>query len=131
MKYVLDANTLIYFFKNQGQVAQRLMACHSSEIAVPAIVYYELKVGIAKSNAPQKRLEQLTSFISQVSVLPFTEKEADVAAIIRARLEQNGTPIGPLDTLIAATALAHDAVLITHNTAEFTRVLGLKHSDWY
>jgi tRNA(fMet)-specific endonuclease VapC len=131
VKYLLDTNTVIYFFKGQGSVAQNLLTCHSSDIAISAIVYYELKVGIAKSTAPHKRAEQLSSFISQVDVLPFAEKESDIAASIRAKLEQSGTPIGPLDTLIAATALAHNRILVTRNTAEFSRVLGLNLLDWY
>lgn len=61
MKYLLDTNTLIYFFKNQGRVAHYLLACDTTDIALSSIVYYELKVGIEKSNAPQKRLAQLTS----------------------------------------------------------------------
>ena len=131
MKYLLDTNTLIYFFKYQGRVAQYLLACDTTEIALSSIVYYELKVGIAKSNAPQKRLAQLTSLVSQVTLLPFAEKEAGFAALVRAELERKGTPIGSLDTLIAATALAHQCVLITHNTAEFSRVAGLMLQDWY
>lgn len=131
MKYLLDTNTLIYFFKNQGRVAEALLACNSKEVGISSLVYYELKVGIAKSQSPQKRLEQLNALVSQIGVLPFGGEEADTAALIRANLEQKGMPIGPLDTLIAATAITHQCTLITHNTAEFSRVSGLLLQDWY
>jgi tRNA(fMet)-specific endonuclease VapC len=131
VKYLLDTNTLIYFFKNQGRVAEALLACNSKEVGIASLVYYELKVGIAKSQSPQKRLEQLNALVDQINVLPFSIKEADAAALIRANLEQKGLPIGPLDTLIAATAVTHQCTLITHNTAEFSRVSGLQLQDWY
>ena len=59
MKYVLDTNTLIYFFKGQGNVPQRLLATPPTEIGIPAIVLFELEVGFAKSKSPQKRKAQL------------------------------------------------------------------------
>jgi tRNA(fMet)-specific endonuclease VapC len=64
-------------------------------------------------------------------VLPFGEAEARAAARIRARLESEGRPIGPLNLLVAATALEQQAVLVTHNIKEFRRVKGLRVEDWY
>ena len=64
-------------------------------------------------------------------MLPFGPEEARVTAQLRARLESQGTPIGPLDTLIAGTALAHGGVLVTRNLREFARVPGLALEDWY
>lgn len=58
-------------------------------------------------------------------------EEAKAAAALRARLELEGTPIGPMDTLIAGTALAHRGVLVTRNVREFGRVAGLSVEDWY
>lgn len=129
--YCLDTNSLIYFFKNMGQVAENLLAKSPKDIGVPAIVVYELEVGIAKSNNPKKRKAQLNALLSQIEVLPFGHKEAEIAAKIRAFLEQQGTPIGAYDTLIAATALSHKATLVTHNTSEFKRVKNLEIEDWY
>lgn len=128
--YLLDTNTLIYFFKGMGQVAQRLLSCAPQSIAVSSITVFELKVGILKSQSPDKRSAQLDALLEQITVIGFAENEAEVAAKIRADLEKTGTPIGPLDTLIAATALAHNATLITHNLKEFTRVNGLKVESW-
>ncbi len=129
--FVLDTNTVIYFFKGQGDVAQNLLAQPPSRIFLPAIVVYELEVGLAKSQAPQKRRKQLQTLLNGITVLPFGENEARVTAKIRAALEQQGTPIGPYDTLIAGTAFAHGATLVTHNTREFQRVAGLQLQDWF
>ena len=129
--YVLDANSLVYFFKGMGRVGERLLSTPPREIALPAIVLYELEVGIAKSSSPEKRRAQLADFLSIVNVLPFAEAEAKASAKIRAALEKVGRPIGPLDTLIAGTAMSHGATLITHNVREFGRVEGLTIEDWF
>jgi tRNA(fMet)-specific endonuclease VapC len=129
--FVLDTNTLIYFFKGMGRVAEHLLITPPSEIAVPAIVYYELQVGIAKSTAPEKRMQQLDEMMGLVTLLPLHAAVARQAALTRAGLQRAGTPIGPMDNLIAGTALAHDGVLVTHNLAEFSRVKDLRIVDWY
>jgi tRNA(fMet)-specific endonuclease VapC len=131
MKYMLDTNTLIYFFKGHGRVAQHLLAVPPSEIGILAIVLYEIEVGIAKSTFPQKRKAQLEDFLSMVNVVPFGGTEARIAASLRARLERQGCPIGPYDILIAASALANNCTLVTHNKGEFARIDQLKIEDWY
>jgi len=129
--FVLDTNTLIYFFKGEGRVAANLLAHAPQEIGVPAVVLYELEVGIARSTAPDKRRRQLKDFMDVVRLLPFGPKEAKAAARIRVALERLGTPIGPYDVLIAATAEAQQAVLVTRNRRKFERVPGLQVEDWY
>ncbi|WP_197485167.1 type II toxin-antitoxin system VapC family toxin [Methylomonas koyamae] len=125
--YALDTNTVIYFFKGMGNVATHLFKLPPREIAIPAVVLYELQVGIAKSNSPEKRRNQL----NELSVLPFTAHETAITARIRVALEKAGTPIGPLDTMIAGIALANQATLVTHNTKEFSRIDGLRLEDWF
>ncbi|MBD2293403.1 type II toxin-antitoxin system VapC family toxin [Anabaena sphaerica FACHB-251] len=129
--YVLDTNTLIYYFKGQGQVAQNLANISAEEISIPTIVLFELQVGIAKSTSPAKRTQQLQQFLSRVKVIPFDRDAALAAATIRAELEQQGTPIGQIDVLIAGTAIALQSTLVTHNVNEFSRVSGLVIVDWY
>ena len=129
--YVLDTNTLIYFFKGLGKVAEKLLDTPPKEIGIPSIVIYELEVGIAKSTSPEKRTAQLADLLSLVNVLPFGLKEARSAAQIRVALEKQGQPIGPYDILIAATALANQAVLVTHNTKEFGKIGELQIEDWF
>jgi len=129
--YVLDTNTLIYFFKGMGNVASRLLSTPPNEISIPSIVIFELEVGIAKSTDPRKRQLQLQEMTTLVNILPFGEKEAKKTAQIRVRLEKRGLPIGQYDLLIAGIALTHRATLVTHNTQEFARIDSLALEDWY
>ena len=129
--YVLDTNTLIYFFRGDGRVAERLLATSPADVALPAVVVYELETGIAKSFDPAKRRGQLDQLLQVVAVLPFGAGEARAAAAVRAQLELAGTQIGPMDTLIAGTAVARRGVLVTRNAREFGRVPGLAVEDWY
>lgn len=129
--YMLDTNTLISLFRGDGRMAERLLATTPADIALPAVVVYELETGIARSSDSAKRRGQLDQLLQVVAVLPFGVEEAKAAAALRARLEGEGTPIGPMDTLIAGTALAHLGVLVTRNLREFGRVAGLSVEDWY
>ncbi|BAY19434.1 hypothetical protein NIES21_52960 [Anabaenopsis circularis NIES-21] len=129
--YVLDTNTLIYYFKGQGQVAQNLVQVSPKEIVISTIVLFELQVGIAKSSSPAKRTQQLQQLLSQVNLVSFEQPHALAAANIRAQLEQQGIPIGSLDILIAGTAIALQSTLVTHNIREFSRVTALAIADWY
>lgn len=137
--YILDTNTLIYYFKNQGNVAQNLEAVPSADIAISTIVLFELQVGLAKSTSPTKRSQQLQQLLSRVNLVPFDRAAALAAGSIRAQLEQQGTSIGPMDILIAGTAVALQGTIVTRNGREFSRVVGLPMPsgrsltivDWY
>ncbi len=129
--FILDTNTLIYFFKGMGGVSQRLLATPPSEIGIPTIVVYELEVGIAKSRSPSKRRAQLDVITGLVSILSFGREEAMASARLRAGLERAGSPIGPMDTLIAGTALSQGAVLVSRNLAEFERIRDLRVENWF
>ena len=129
--YMIDTNTLIYFFKGMGEVGENLFTHLPKDIFIPSIVIYELQVGIAKSNNPQKREQQLATLLEQVNIIEFGEREAKTSALIRADLEKKGTPIGPIDILIAGCAKAHNLTLVTHNTKEFMRVEELALKNWF
>ena len=131
MTYVLDTNSVIYFFKGMGKVSARLLSTPPREIGLPAVVLYELELGIAKSSVPETRRTQLEELVRRIRILPFGAGEARVTARIRAELERSGTPIGPMDFLIAGTAMHHGATLVTHNLKEFSRVEGLSLEDWF
>jgi len=128
--FILDTNTLIYFFKGLGSVADNLLAVSPKDIGIPAVVLYELEYGIAKSSSPKKRTKQLEELCALVEILTFGNKEAKTSATIRAVLEKKGTPIGPYDVMIAGTALSRQGVLVTNNTKEFRRVPKLQITDW-
>jgi len=85
---------------------------------------------VALSLQSENRRRALDAFLQVTRVLPFDEDAAPAAATLRRTLEQAGTPIGPLDTLIAGTAIAHSAILVTHNARELSRVRRLKTVDW-
>ncbi len=129
--YVLDTNTLIYFFKGTGSVSRFLLNTPPNSIGIPTVVLYELEVGIAKSASPEKRISQLKALTSIVNILPFGIAEVRCAAAIRANFEKNGIPIGPYDVLIAGTAVSNKGILVTHNTKEFERIEGLQLEDWF
>lgn len=128
--YILDTNTLLYFFKGIGKVADNLLAVSPKDIGLPAVVLYELEYGIARSTSPKKRMKQLEEFCALVEVLNFGNEEAKASAMLRASLEKKGTPIGPYDVMIAGTALSRQGILITSNTKEFRRVPRLQIIDW-
>jgi tRNA(fMet)-specific endonuclease VapC len=128
--YILDTNTLIYFFKGIGGVADKLLAVSPGDIGIPAVVLYELEYGIARSTSPKKRMKQLEELCALVEMLPFGTEEAKASATIRAVLEKKGTPIGPYDVMIAGTALSKQGTLVTNNTKEFRRVPKLQMIDW-
>ncbi len=129
--YVIDTNTLIYFFKGMGSVPDNFLGVSPKDIGIPSVVLYELEYGIAKSTSPRKRQAQLKELCSLVQILPFDDEAAKLSASIRASLEKKGNPIGPYDVLIAGTALANKGILVTNNTKEFTRVPNLKLDNWY
>jgi tRNA(fMet)-specific endonuclease VapC len=80
---------------------------------------------------PNKRRAQLDEMLGVIRLLPFDRQAAEASARIRAELEALGKPIGPIDTLIAGTALATGATLVSHNVKEFRRVPGLRVIDWF
>lgn len=129
--YALDTSTVVDYFRGRGQVAERLLATSLRDVALPTVVLYELELGVEKAGASPKRRSQLDELFRSVSLLPFGQAEAKAAARIRGDLESRGLPIGPYDVLIAATALARGAILVTHNTEEYSRVQGLRLEDWY
>ena len=130
---ILDSNTISYYFRGDPQVVPRLQALSPADIGVPAIVEYELRYGLLRlpPELAAPRLAALAQLLRPMQVLPFDSECAARAAQIRAELEAAGTPIGPHDTLIAATALRYQATLVTRNVREFSRVPGLQWLNWH
>lgn len=129
--YLLDTNTLIYFFKQQGQVAAHLRQAQASQIALPAVVLFELEYGLLRSTKPQAQQKGMDAIRAAYRVLPLDAKSAKSAAWVKHTLELAGAPIGPADQFIAGIALANDLTLITRNTREFSRVPGLRLENWF
>jgi tRNA(fMet)-specific endonuclease VapC len=129
--YALDTNTVLDYFRGKGQVAARLLATPPSEVGLPAIAAYEVWVGVLGSQNAKRRQVEYERFLAVVAILPFDAVAGRRAADLRLALERKGELIGPMDMLIAATALAHGATLVTRNVREFDRVPGLTVVNWH
>ena len=131
MKYLLDTNTCIRYINGRApQIRLRLHAVSRSEVAISTITIAEMFFGAAKSQTPDVSLKKQEEFIATLQQLIFDERAARIYGPLRANLERKGTPIGANDMLIAAIALVHDMILVTHNVGEFGRIPSLKIEDW-
>jgi tRNA(fMet)-specific endonuclease VapC len=130
MRYLLDTDTCIYLINAQrARVAANFARIAPGDVAISAIVAAELAFGIVKSGSSRNR-ERLEVFLSPLTIVAFDLAAAIVYGDLRAALERRGTPIGPLDMLIASHALALKLVLVTNNEREFKRVPGLRVENW-
>lgn len=131
MKYLLDTNTCIrHLNQRSATITARLHALNDTDIAVCSVVKGELYLGAMKSRTLEATLSKQRNFVERFTSLPFDDEAALHYARIRAELEIVGTPIGGNDLMIAAIALANGLTLVTHNTREFGRIVGLKIEDW-
>ena len=129
--FLLDTNMCIYLIK--GQPAQALARLQSLEIAtvgISSITLSELEYGVSRSSRPEQNKLALLEFLAPLEILPYDDDAAAMYGPIRASLERQGTPIGPLDTLIAAHALALGCTLVTNNKREFSRIPSLTVENW-
>jgi tRNA(fMet)-specific endonuclease VapC len=129
--YLLDTNVCIRYLNGRSVIIrERLEATDVDNIVVCSIVKAELFYGANKSKNPQRTLANQRQFLSLFVSLPFDDEAATIYGQIRAYLATQGTPIGANDLQIGAIALAHDLILVTHNTEEFSRVPRLRLEDW-
>ena len=130
MIYLLDTNICIYIInKRPAQVLARFDGLRYGDVGVSAITGAELCFGVAKSGSARNRAA-LEKFLAPLDLLPFDAAAMQVYGPLRADLQGRGQPIGSLDMLIAAHALALGATLVTNNLAEFGRVPGLPCENW-
>lgn len=131
MTYMLDTNICIYVMKQKPEkVLQRFKKEINGEMCISAITLAELEYGMKHSSNPVRNEQALLRFLAPLSVLTFDTEAAYEYGEIREYLQSKGTPIGPLDMLIAAHAKAEKLILVTNNTKEFERVPGLKLENW-
>ena len=131
MSYLFDTNVCIELLRGDSPQLRATMLSHQpSQIEIPAIVEAELLHGALKSLRVAENLRAVKAFLNQFAIVPFDSAAAAHYAATRRTLEQAGQIIGPLDLLIAATALAVDGILVTHNTTEFSRFPALRVEDW-
>lgn len=130
MLYLLDTNILSELIRNpSGTVAARVSAADANTICTSIIVACEMWFGAAKRNSLSLHTK-LADLFEQIPVVPLSNPAQHHYASLRSDLEKRGMPISANDTLIAAHALSLDAILVTDNEREFSRVSGLKLENW-
>jgi len=132
MMWMLDTNTCSYVLRRRPiEVKERFDVVGHEHLSISAVVLAELLFGAERHPTRGNEIRQdIADFRARLRVLPWSEPAAACYARIRAHLQRLGTPIGNMDLLIAAHALAADAILVSNNTAEFARVPGLRIEDW-
>ena len=130
ISYMLDTNICIYIINARPPaVLERFRRERLGSISISSVTAAELAFGVAKSGSARNR-EALEMFLAPLEVLPFDASAIWHYGDLRAALERRGEPIGALDTMIAAHAMASNTILVTNNTREFTRVAGLRLENW-
>jgi tRNA(fMet)-specific endonuclease VapC len=130
VRYLLDTNIASYIIKgNVPHVRERLLKAPMSEVGISVITEAELRFGVARLPHTAKLGRAVEEFLLRVEVLPWDSDAAQHYADLRATLEGQGEPMGNLDLMIAAQAIAAGTILVT-NDRVFRRVKGLKIEDW-
>ena len=130
VRYLLDTNMASYIIKgNFPHVRQNLQRVAMSEVGISAVTEAELRFGVLRKPQAVRQQVAVEEFILRVEILPWDSDAARHYAALRSALEDSGTPMGNLDMMISAQALASGAVLVTHDKV-FHRVKQLKIEDW-
>ncbi len=134
MNFLLDTNAVVALLRNKPtSVRERYRAAEAAGdyLALSSVVLFELWYGVAKSSQVPENSERLRILLSgDLDLLDFDDEDARTAGQVRAALEKAGTPIGAYDVLIAGQALRRGLTVVTANTSEFGRVVGLSWHDW-
>lgn len=131
MRFMLDTNTCVDLIRERDErILRRMKRRSPDDLCVSSVTLSELEYGAEKSAKPQKNRLALAEFMTPLAVVPYDDSVAPVYGRVRTALEKAGTPIGPLDTMIAAHALTLGLTLVTDNEREFRRVAGLKVQNW-
>ena len=130
--FVLDSCICIDLMRGNLPYAYKLMRKNDpSMFKIPAVVAAELYFGAENSERPSENYLKVEQFLQPFEILPFDDLCARAYAPVRKALYAQGKPIGPNDLLIAATAIAHQAALVSNNDREFARIEGLRLENWY
>ena len=127
--YMLDTDIAPYIIRGDHPEIIESFRKNFRNICVSAITTAELQYGAMKKNS-QSLIWKVFAFGQLVKSVAWTAKAASAYAVIRSDIEKQGTPIGAMDMLIAASAVAEEAILVTNNTQHFSRVKDLKIENW-
>jgi tRNA(fMet)-specific endonuclease VapC len=128
--HLLDTCTCIYTLNNRPKEVAQVLAKHTNSVAISSLTYYELMYGACLSNNPERQLKTIEAFTALLPILNFDQNAARHSGRIRSELKRLGTPIGPIDTLIAGHALSLNLTVVTNNIKEFERVSELQIDNW-
>lgn len=126
---MLDTDTVSFALRGKGEVGERLLERAPSELCISAVTLAELRYG-ADHRRSKKLHALIDSFVRSVSVAPFDAAAATAFGVLAAQLVGAGTPIGQLDTMIAAHALSLSVTLVTNNTKHYSKVPNLRIDNW-
>ena len=130
VRYLLDTNVVGFHIRRSSPALQRrLRRTPAAQVGLSVVTEMEIRYGLAR-NAGLKSAPLIETFLDEIAVFPLTSEVARRYGETRAALEARGTPIGPLDLMIASHALTLGVVLITTDLGEFRRVPGLRCEDW-
>ncbi len=131
MKYLLDTNICIYTIRQKpAPVLEQFQKHDPGEIGISSITAAELWYGVGKSKQKEQNEKALSQFLLPLEIVPFDSQAAEAYGVIRALLENQGKPIDPLNTLIAAQAVSMGTILVTNNEREFKQVPRLQIENW-
>lgn len=130
LRYMLDSDICIYVMKNRPAGLRERFYRFEEQLGISTITLAELLFGAERSGRPAANLRAVEEFCAPLSVLDFSAKAAAHYGRMRAALAARGTPIGALDLLIGAHALAEGLTLVTNNAREFERLPGLAVENW-
>ncbi len=132
IRYLADTNILSYLTRRSSAHLKSRMraAMEAREVAISVITRAETRFGQRLMNPDDRRHEAIDALLQEMPVLMWTPTAADLYGDLAATLQRKGQPIGIMDTMIAAHALADGLILVTHNTKDFKRVPELVIEDW-
>lgn len=130
LRYMLDTNICIFTIRKKPDAIRVAFNLHHTQMCISSVTVMELMYGVEVSSQSPRSLASVEGFIARLDVLDYDVPAAAHTAQIRAELTKAGRQIGPYDQMIAGHARSRGLVVVTNNTKEFKRVLGLRIEDW-
>jgi len=131
MKYLLDTTICIYIINKQpASIHNKIRSKCPDDISISSITVAELYYGAERSQNPHRNRIAILEFLIPFRLLDFDQRAATCYGKIRKNLELKGTPIGPMDLLLASQAAAHNLTFVTNNKKEFKRIDDLRLENW-
>lgn len=128
--YLIDTNIVIYCLKGNEVVTKNLLRHLNDPISISMVTLMELYYGAYKSQRVASNLAKIKALESAIEIIPLGKEVVEVFGMYKAKLERSGNPLDDFDLILAASALAHNLILVTNNIKHFRRFEGLKIADW-